>query len=273
MAKDYHVLECVTAGCVAEFYVNDIPIIRRGPALGKFFGGPIDEFLVPGENELAILVNPGPTPGRALAGQGARRRRHRIESSDGARCRLSRYPAGTQVGGPEGHQLAALKWQPPKSGAAVFPLVVSDKVNLGSMHGRWPWQDAQRLSLDTPTAKALADLLTELRNAFQKGSAEAFIAKTRHRLEDLTRAYGLPPGEREAQVRSVTREDSQKSHWGFAPLEPTDFDLRLCAKNRMLELIAKDWEAILRENPDSEDTVHFYPLLASKLGPDWQIVR
>ena len=63
--QTFYVFECLARGCVAEFYLNDIPIIRRGSGVGLEYGGQVNQYLVDGTNELTIVVNPGPVPGEA----------------------------------------------------------------------------------------------------------------------------------------------------------------------------------------------------------------
>ena len=49
------------------------------------------------------------------------------------------------------------------------------------------------------------------------------------------------------------------------------FDLRLCAADRMVECIADDWRAIVREAPSAETM--FFPMTLSMIGGAWSIVR
>ena len=96
---DYYVLECSARECVAEFYLNDIPVVRRGPDLGLHFAGQSNQYLVDGRNELSVLVEPGPTPGEAISGKGGARSR-REAAGAAVSAALCKYPPGATVGGP-----------------------------------------------------------------------------------------------------------------------------------------------------------------------------
>src|SRR3982751_3579289 len=55
-------LEAETTDCTIEIYVNDIPVGLCGLGGSRKLSRPIHEYLLDGENELAVLVNPGDTP-------------------------------------------------------------------------------------------------------------------------------------------------------------------------------------------------------------------
>ncbi len=268
----FYVFECVVEGCDAEFYLNDIPVIRRGPDLGTFFGGQSNQYVVDGENEIGIVVNPGPTPAKAMTGEAGRRQRTQADGAK-AMARLVRYPFGAVVGGPSGEILMHCDWQAPAEGTSyVFPRAVSATTDLGEMFGSWHWQGADRIDLDEDVRGELGVFLEELRANLAAGDPEPFIELSRPRLKDLARAYSLPPGQKERQIRDVTELDARQPWWGMQPLDPETFAFRLCARGRLVELIGRDWEPVLKENPDEDGSLGQYGMLVGRLDGEWAIL-
>lgn len=60
------VLEAETTDCVIEIYLNDIPVGLCGIGGSKSLSRPIHEYLLDGENEIGVIVNPGDTPAKAM---------------------------------------------------------------------------------------------------------------------------------------------------------------------------------------------------------------
>ena len=56
------VVEADVLDCAVELYVNDIPVELCGIGASRRTAIPIHEFLVDGQNELALLINPGDSP-------------------------------------------------------------------------------------------------------------------------------------------------------------------------------------------------------------------
>ncbi|WP_418320989.1 hypothetical protein [Piscinibacter sakaiensis] len=273
MAESYLVLECAAEGCVAEFYLNDIPVIIRGPEIGRFFCGPMDDHFVDGVNELAIVVNPGPTPGEALTGA-ERNRDWRNVDKERAWAKVSRYPVGATVGDGQGIEMMAVEWQAPsRRTTCVFPQICSTVVDLGPLYGRWRWQDSPVLGTGADVQAEIDALMQALHASLQRGEVDLFLALSRHRLTEGEKAYQLIPGEKQQMIRDVMAEETAQDWWGMEALDPSRYDLRCCAGDRMVELIAKDWLPILREKPDDEDGIGYYKCFLARIDGELQIVR
>src|ERR1051325_7655895 len=96
--------------CAVEMCVNDIPLVFVPFDRHKFYSQPIHEFLVNGSNELAVLVNPGPTPSAAL--QPAIEER---SQQAWIRARIVEYAEG-EITGERGRELGAIAWD---SGSSI----------------------------------------------------------------------------------------------------------------------------------------------------------
>ena len=60
------VLEAETTDCTIEIYLNDIPVGLCGIGGSRALSRPIHEYLLDGENEIGVIVNPGDTPAKAM---------------------------------------------------------------------------------------------------------------------------------------------------------------------------------------------------------------
>jgi hypothetical protein len=269
----FYVIECAADNCIAEFYVNDVPIARRGKECGHFIGAPVNEYILKGTNEIAFVVNPGGTPGNALLGEGGKRDRCIPEKDAKVSAILARYPRGAVVGGPDRDELIGLEWTRDENAYTVFPLVRSVQLELDPPFGPWPWEQFPHITLDETVIGEVMDFIKEMHLALAAGYSEHFAEKCHHRFTDVEQAHFLEPGDREAEAKQLFSYVMEEPGWAMVPLDQVEPDLRLCAQDRMVQLIAKDWHAILRQQPDEEGRGIFFPMMVSKIDEEWQIVR
>lgn len=266
-------LECHAEGTRAEFRVNDLPVIVRGDGdgLGRYWAGPVNHLLVEGENDVTIVVEPGPTPSTALGRPGERRARRALPGAS-ASCKLVRYREGMVVGDPKGVTLAAVEWEASDAGGALpYPQVASATAALKPGHGRWRWEDAPRAAPDRPAIEAL---LRKVAAALEAGDADAFLALTRARTTELARAYGRTLADKEAELRRLVVDDASGPHRGVQPLAPETWDLRPIARGRVLDCVRQDGRAILLGPPrPPEGFCSTYDVRVALLDGAWQVVR
>lgn len=269
----YYVFECAVDNCTAEFYLNDIPIVMRSQDGGRLFGGQVNELVVDGINEIDAVIYPGPQPGQALSGPGGKRDRF-VAADAKVFAALSTYPPGAVVGGPDRKQLIRMEWAADPDGwPEVLPKVMSAAQDLGPLLGEWAWEGAPRITLDEDTCQEIADFLGVLHAALAAGDPEPFIEAGAIRLEEVEKAFDLKPGSKAEHVRKVTLRDAAEPWWGLQPLNPANFDLRLCAADRLVECIGRDFQPVLKETPDEDGGVGHYDMLLAKIDDRWQIVR
>jgi len=56
------IVEAEVENCSVELYINGIPVGLCGVGISQTTALPVNEYLIDGENELAVLINPGDTP-------------------------------------------------------------------------------------------------------------------------------------------------------------------------------------------------------------------
>ncbi|MGE0711629.1 MAG: hypothetical protein AB7N76_03560 [Planctomycetota bacterium] len=298
--RTFYVLECAAEGCVAEFLLNDQPVVRRGEGLGGLFTGQCNHELIPGENEVTVLISPGPTPASALRARrevAGRERRGSVlagEEPKPARvsCRLVRYLEREVIGSPAGVALLELEWEDMGSGAPRhWPQVVSGVVDVGEAFGRWAWQDAPAIEWSEATEAEVRAFLEEMHAALAAKDLDAFVRRSRVRLAEISRAYQLPSGQKEREVRENARFYMEQPEWGLQPLPwrreaPRRAtaalrgggdglaDLRVCARRRQIDCVARDGESLLRELPRGEyGLVNKWPMRLARIEGELHVVR
>lgn len=269
----FYVLECKVNNCSAEFYLNDIPIIRRGPETGDSFGGPVNQFVVEGRNTLEMVIHPGPTPGEALGGADNKRKRFIPEEGAFAEAALTTYPKGAIIEGPDRKELVSLKWTAEPDAPYFFPTVRSVSCTLEKAFGSWKWLEAEKLTLDENTLQEANDFILNTHSTLSIGDYEAFADMGELRNEEIDRAYGKAKGASAQQLKTMGEMAKDESSWGMEQINPDRFSLRLCGDDRMIECLTKKWKPILEQLPDDQDRITRYQLMIGKLDGQWRILR
>ncbi len=269
----FYVLECKVEHCTAEFYLNDIPVIRRGPDIGDAFGGPVNHLLVDGVNCLEMVIEPGPTPAEALKGVPDSRRPEAPPENARAQAALTTYPKGAVVEGPDREELVSMEWQAEEGTPCFFPRVCATTYDLGPVYGRWQWQDAERITLDDATLRDASDFVIGLHGSMAIGDFEPYIQSGRTRNAEFDRIYEKAPGATAGQFRNMRADCIDDPYWGMAQLSSDTFSLRLCAHDRLVECISNAWQPVLEELPDQEESIMRYPMMIGKIDGEWQILR
>jgi hypothetical protein len=294
--EDFWVFECCARGADVEFFLNGIPVIVRGPSSQPTFGGPVNHLLVEGRNEIAMVVRPGELPRWTESGPYGPKPLVVPEPEEDVWASLSRYPFGATVGGPDGLEFFRAEW-PARDARVVhadpdlvhaargrklgwddrqpacYPVTIAKTGKTGKAFGRWTWQDAPELQLDEKLTAEVLVLLNELRDSLAGGDTSPYIARQRTRLDEVTRAYDLPPGQKESLIRLGNRRDVARPDFGFEPIDPEQLDLRLVAGGRLVECLALDREPVLREKRAKDGSRGLYPLLLGRVGEKLEILR
>ena len=271
MADPFYVIECTAEGYPAEFYLNDVPIKRRGgDGDGPFYGAPVNQWIVPGRNELTMLIGPGETPGASVDPE---RTRAEIPPEAELSVRLCRYPRGAVVGGPDAEELARVQLDHRPSGRYHLPATRSVIVEIDSPFGEWVWQRADEIELDDLVVKEIGLFLEEMRNALEARVYDHFVELNQYRFEEVERSFYLPPGERAAGVYTLFPQVMEEDpDFAMEALDSSRYDLRLCARRRLVQLVAKDWKPILRQVTNDRGTLYF-DMFLGKLDDQWWVLR
>jgi len=269
----FYILEATADGCVAEFYINDFPICRRGTACGYYYGGPVNEFLLKGENTLAFIIQPGKTPSTALSGETGERQRRVPEENAFVSLKLSRYPKGAIVGSPDGEELASLEWRPEAGRPVMFPRIGALRIELDLPYGPWDWEDYPLIVLDGAVTEEITAFASDLHLGFAAGFHEPYVERCAVRFADAENAHFLEPGDRGAEAKDLLPYVMDDPAWEMLPLQELTPSFRLCAEDRMVQVVADDWNALLRQRPDDKGNGVQFPMMVAKVDGEWGIIR
>jgi hypothetical protein len=267
--SEEHVLhaELEVKDCVAELYVNGIPVRRLGPDTQPRATHAVQHYLIPGTNEIELLVEPGPTPSvaRTKASQ-------KLLPKASAVARLIKYPDGAFPEPENGETLAEVHYRGKTDYEELFPKSFIGQAEIGAAFGRWSWQDAPDLVLDEATVKEALAVIKEAEMALRSGSVDAVMAVIEISFKECWRAY---PANEEKMLRAEMEAflGSLKSvPEPILPADPARIDFRLVARDKILECIDKDWETSLRL-VNEEGLEVPYSLLLARIGGRLRVVR
>ena len=257
MARSAVLLDVTVDGCDVELYVNDIPLVRIPAAAG---GGmhQCDHALVQGDNLFEVLLHPGATPSVARTDK-------RTLPSDGVavEVRAALCPPGTAPGEVGTTALFRFSERLP-GGPMEFPRSVKATHPIDRTEGPWAWERAPVLQLDPALIHEATRYVQSLHASLARKSFPGFWAHNEIAHHEVSRAYDVPVGERQAGAEAALATRFADPAFAMAPLVAENFDYRLVGGGRLLECIAKDWGAIVRTEPDSEGHVMRFPILLGR---------
>ena len=253
------VLHLEAVGCTAEAWLNGVPLARvegktaevapgvapgtapaAQPGTAASVNLPVHEFTLAGNNELALVLHPGP-PGASPSPE------PRLSDGQcGASLRLL-LPRMDSVAHPaNARTLAQLDWAPAADAVYEAPLTLRKTVELQIAFPRWRWLDAPVIADPAALKKDLAAYLLDIAIGLAKGNAEPLIQASRLRLEELAQAYQRNLADDVARLR----QHIAQLH-AAQPLKPTlpgagGLLLRPVAGGRMLECLAADGTPLLQ---------------------------
>jgi hypothetical protein len=258
------------SGCSAELSLNGIPLIRLAPPQMPIQNIAVEQYLIPGINTLEILVEPGSRP--TLDRSEQRMLAFRPMEAVG---RLIRFPEGVPGTVEHGELLGEVRfsWSDANIRQLLFPWSGATRIDMGPAHGRFGWQDAPRLVLDTATLEEVYRLLDDIEEAIRTFDEERLWRLTEHQRGDLVRAY---PAINEARLRQQLAEllgHQRNVSEPVIPRNPSRHDFRIVAEGRMLQCIGADWKSSIRLRNPGDGSELTYPLFLARLGTTLQIVR
>lgn len=255
-------------GCKAEFYLNGIPCVRLDASDISVQSQSVQELLVPGANELEILIEPGDHPSAARS-----HARNANVKDMFARAAVTDIPPDLPTQPEYGTVLADVefKLRPSEPEERSVPISVGGSFTLTRMTARWAWQDSPAMVLDEALKLEAREVLARLEEAFRSQSVDRYFDLAEAALKDGLKAY---PAWDDAHLRDEIGKIMQwhKDQGGeFAPWSEEDEDFRLVAGDRLLHCVRKDWSALLKLRGKEGDVP--YPVLLGRVGGKLGVVR
>lgn len=267
----FYVIEAKVKGCAAEFYLNGFALTVCSDDKGLELVQPVNQYILDGENELAFVVKPGKIPSQAESGppEGKTEAEVYTTGSESVTVKLCRYPFGAVTGGPDQQVLQTLTWPLEiHEETHEYPLRMAVRFPLATGTGPWLWEGLPEITLDEKAREEIAAFLESLRASLEARDPEPFLAAGAPRFDELAKAYEDPPYKKRNILRRTTAEVD-----GMQALDPATFDLRLAAGGRLVECLAKDWDAILRGAPDKDGNEDHYDMFIGRDPDGWKMYR
>ncbi|NRA39106.1 MAG: hypothetical protein HRU15_13260 [Planctomycetes bacterium] len=266
----FYCLECKSEEVSCDFWLNDLPVSRRGLDEAERFDGQINEFLIEGMNELSIEIHPAKSePGLTAA------RWFDIAPSDAIiHASIMQYPYGAMIGGPDGIERMSLNWHIKDfNNGTMWPMCKTVHFDIGPGFGTMAWQEAEILDMNDPeTIDGAMGLLKELHTSLECGQHNTWVDLHGQRLDESDRAYDSAEGA--GRGRALRELEHEASHGRKMDLlsENTD-SWRLCGEGRLIECCAADGRSNIREMAKKDGSVDHYPVFAGKFGGKWMALR
>jgi len=259
-------------GCAAELYVNGVPTSRLLPEPGRLpvENLAVEQLLVPGDNSLELLVEPGDRPSEA--------RRQKVEQSFRpmrAVGRLVRYREGEDTAPGDGETLleVAFAWSDASLDRRMMPTSNAKTISLGAAHGRWAWQDAPELVEGEALVAEACALLDQVELAVRTGNADRLYALSEAQILDVLHAYPALSAEFLRGDLVAMLQHYQKGPEPVVARDPSKHDFRVVAGGKLLQLVDVDWTPSFKLRDPVDRSEIGYPMFLARLGGELRIVR
>jgi hypothetical protein len=254
--------------CDAEVYVNDIPVARLLQHECAAVSLPVHPQLVQGNNQVRLLINPGPTPAEATEADVGRPIAHNAS----AQLRLMAVTLGQQPSEDDRGLITKVTFSAQLGRPTTAPVTASAAVQLSVDLGPRQWQRGQRFDSITPALRDSAlSFVNQVRDALQAGQAYKLAPLWQSKITEAALAYGLQPT---TQLREfVTEWEAAARTPGFqlAPVTAANASLRLVADGRVVDCVGKDWEPLIRVT-DMSACGLLLGLGIASIGGQWAVV-
>jgi len=241
--KEYMLhLDMQVKDCIAEFWVNGIPVTRLDSEVHSFNSLIAHHFLLDGLNTFEVVINPGPTPSLARATNIIDNdEKHSAEPK--AIIQLMKYTVGAFVGDNDAGQiLMQLNWEYDQKvhGEMHFPIVTKSSYQLGKHLGTWVWQTCPPLNLANEREQIIA-VLADIYKSFITGNSARVVGFLMPYIQDAERA--LPGYSAAEQINDITNDinDNVQLTENASVFDIDKLDFRVCGQGNIVQIVNKDW--------------------------------
>jgi len=254
--------------CAAELWLNGIPVRRMDSREQNFASAPALTFLVSGRNVLEMVVFPGIPPSRAREAPSPRQ----VPASASAWGRVARLDVGGITGDEQAPALAELRYRAADRPDELYPWTPRAEFEFQTGLQPWVWQRAELINLARDRT-AIVETIRVVHQAFAVGDPAPILQRSGIYLEEEARALPFRPAADLAdRMRRDIAQNAGRTSW-VAPLIEEEFDLRVCAGNRLVECISKRGKSLIDTLPQPDGSIYPFPMFLGRIGRDWMILR
>lgn len=257
MAYLIYVLEVESADAVADVRLNGASVFSEPLGASRFLQTKLNPYLVPGDNEIEVVLGrPPPPPPES-------------PPAPAPSFRVRAFRAEWGVEGPD-EDLGAFTYAGdpplPERGRVTVARLPFD---AGAAHGRWSFQDAH--PFDPADRPEIERLVGAAHAALIARDANAFLALTKTKREELARALDTPATELMSDERAYLQTYFAAPDWKAAPLDPAALVLTPTAGGRLVQVTDAAGRPPLRGTGAGRPLA--VSVTVSKLADGYHIVR
>lgn len=249
-------------GYACELFVNGAPILRT-PVDNPYTAIPsVSEWLVSGDNEIAVRIDAIAPPGAIVDPLSPRRLI--VQRCVG--------PLGEVVPAGEDQVVDGLTFAPlPDDPPPTLPHRVAYGFRLPP-GPTWAWQSAAVLSLDAATIAELHIFLDALHADLVEGDIPGLLSRQKIKFAELAPLYGMTPESARAGLEAQFSELSKDGAWTVEPLRYDDVRLHLCCGGRVIEPRTRDDQPVL-SGQAADGNAWSLPVFISRIDGMFEVVR
>lgn len=245
------VLHLQASGCVAEAWLNGIPLARVTPERPRLSLS-VHEFTQSGQNRLELLIASNETELTSTQKPQPQLLRRAL----GVALRLQLQPCD----GGDTKNLAQLDWAPEQGTRIEIPTRLVEEVLLPVSFPRWRWLDAPLIESTPALHQRVLDWLQALAFDLSAGQFDSFTAATALRTEELALAYQLTRETEAARLLAHLRQLHAADRLQWQALTANTLRLRPVAGTRLVECLNTSGAPALQSLPDPDGQVVLFPL-------------
>jgi hypothetical protein len=251
-------------GCAAQARLNDVPVLQTARGGGSACL-PVHEYLVEGDNDLALVVDPAPP--------GAQPPPRLLRGAAHASMRLLLPRIGRPANDATARMLAELHWSAAEGDVHRPPVEQRSSVALPVKFPRWRWLDAPPVEDVAAVQAQVAGFVQGLALSLARGDADAFCTAARVRFDDLALAYRQPAAELVSRWRSRIALLHATGALKVVVPALADVVLRPCGGGRLVEALSPTGEPALRTEPHDDGSSQAWPLRIAVVDGRCHVVR
>ena len=270
MSQQMVILHLNTCGVVAEAWLNGIPVTRVEPNGYLNDVRPVHEYLLPGENRVVLLVQPGLNPSEPMA-TGAP---FTPPPGGFATLQIKQGPRGVFPDDPQVRTLASVEWRPVDATPIAPPVMLKTSLIISHSWPRWSWLDGSNLTLSGEVTDRVHTLLKLIIEGMQQGDPSRYLRAAETRFTELAHAYGLPETETRGNFMEQYTRLSAEPGFRIADLNRDKMALRLCAGGKVIDCLDTSFEPLVRAVPREDGTTPVrYNMKLAMFGQQMRVIR
>jgi hypothetical protein len=271
MVKEFVMLRVNCSRCNAEAWVNGLPVSRVAASGFPLDSRPILEYLLPGNNQFVLLVEPGTNPSNPTAAG----KPFVATSRTFATLDVLSGPQGAFPEDPSVRRLATLEWRPAQGSPVQPPVQLQTSVLFNVALPTWSWQKATPLSMSADLNATVQRFLAAIANRLNQRDVRPYVVAAQTKFRELAVAYGTTAAE--LTDKFVAQFNRLSAAPDFRLVTPA-FDtmaLRVCADGQIVDCLDTGFEPLLRAAKRESDGVTpiRYPTKIAIFGQEIRIVR